>query len=476
MQQNFDIRRVPKEKPQPHKPEKQEIFFDQQIEQQEVAAHETAADFSYKDKLIDDYFAPHSEIEQPKLAATQAALNLKPQTVKPRKSFAFRKVFLVAPLIVLVLFVGAVLGRTINFASSVSLSHQSFYRSVQQDIGAVLGAKFTALRGLDDSAVVDAINNKKRFNILLLGYGGEGHDGPYLTDSMMVVSLDFSTNQISLISLPRDIWVKLPTNGYDGADAKINSAYVTGMDRVHYPNKLPQFSGYNGPGNLAKYAASEVTGMPIDNFVSMDFSGFKGIVDAVGGVNVNVDNAFTDYQYPNGDQNAAGPICVAPEEDYSSFCRYRKVHFDSGYQFMNGDRALEYVRSRHGDGAEGSDFARSRRQQKILASVQDKAMHTDAIFKVFDLMNAIQSHFQTDLSVAEIKDLSAYAGQSSFDNAQRISLSDQNVLVNDRAADGGYILYPKAGLDNWQAVHQYIDEVLNSLNPHANGQKPETKI
>src|SRR5581483_6971189 len=131
------------------------------------------------------------------------------------------------------------------------------------------------------------------------------------------------------------------------------------------------------------------------------------IVDALGGVEVNVDNAFTDYTYPSGDQNVDAGLCTADDvsTDGASGCRYLKVHFDKGLQYMDGTTALEYARSRHAAGVEGSDFARSKRQEKLIAAIEQKAVGAGAITKIFTLMDAVQGHFHTDLSIAEVKDL-----------------------------------------------------------------------
>ncbi len=146
--------------------------------------------------------------------------------------------------------------------------------------------------------------NKTPFNIVLLGYGGGNHDGAYLTDSIIVVHIDPSNKIVTLISVPRDIWVKIPTNGVTGDFWKINAAYELGLDDNDYPNKQSLFLGPSGGGNMAKYVIGQVTGLPIDRFVALDFSGFKNTIDTLGGVDINVQTAFTDTEYPiDGKEN-----------------------------------------------------------------------------------------------------------------------------------------------------------------------------
>lgn len=393
-----------------------------------------------------------------------------------KKPFKFKISYLLIPFTIIVLIAGTVIGtRFVNFARSISLSQVSLYQSVANDIGSVLGNQIPALKGLDQSGVAQAIKEHKRVNVLLLGYGGDGHSGAYLTDSIVLVSLDFSSNKVSFISVPRDTWIKIPTKGYDGSYWKINAAYELGMDSSHYPYKLPEFNGPNGGGDMSKYVVSEVVGMPVDYYISMDFSGFKKIVDTLGGVEVNVDNSFTDYSYPTSDANAAGAWCDAQDNTVTD-CRYKVVHFDKGLQYMNGERALEYVRSRHAAGTEGSDFARSRRQQKLMVAIEQKAMNLGALPKIFNLMDDVQGHFQTDLSLADIKDLADYARFMDFQNAQHIGLTDQSLLVSGYSQDGQWILSPEKGMDNWNDVHAYIYNVINGLNQNKNESAQNQKV
>ena len=119
-----------------------------------------------------------------------------------------------------------------------------------------------------------------RTNILIMGKAGGTHDGPDLTDTMMLVSVSLTSNNIKIISIPRDTWIP-------EMEAKINSAYYWGNQ------KNP-----GGGISFAKAEAPEVLGTPIQYGAVIDFSGFKDIVDELGGIQVNVTNSFTDYYYP----------------------------------------------------------------------------------------------------------------------------------------------------------------------------------
>ena len=137
-----------------------------------------------------------------------------------------------------------------------------------------------------------------RINVLLLGYGGGGHDGAYLTDSVMVLSFDQQTKKGAMISVPRDLWVKMPLQANSGSYFKLNTAYAIGEDDDGFPNKSAEYKGAAGGGNLAATVVGGILGLKIDYWVAVDFHAFRSVVDALGGVDVDVEKAFTDNFYP----------------------------------------------------------------------------------------------------------------------------------------------------------------------------------
>ncbi|GAC1413007.1 MAG: hypothetical protein NVSMB66_3750 [Candidatus Doudnabacteria bacterium] len=364
--------------------------------------------------------------------------------------------------------------RLVSFASSVSTSQGNFFGAIRDNIGATFGPLIPKLKSLDSTQLAEDIKNKKRINILILGYGGEGHDGAFLTDTMLLLSIDTENNKLSYLPIPRDLWIKIPTKGYDGSYAKINAAYPIGMDAAHYPYKLSQFSGIEGGGNLSKYAVSEVIGQPVDYYASFDFFAFKKIVDSLGGVEVDVQNSFTDYTFPSSDLNANGPLCSAEDSASSnSICRYKKIHFDQGPQLMSGDRALDYARSRHALGTEGSDFSRSKRQQRLVSAIERKSFSAGGLVNVLGWMDSIQGHLKTNLSLAEVKDLYDYAGKLNIDTADHLSLTepDQKLLTPSISVDGQWTLLPVSASisdsfdvdgagEDWSAIHKYVSDKL----------------
>lgn len=383
-----------------------------------------------------------------------------PIVAKPKRSLVGLRNAVLLVFTLLVLGTGVFIGvKAKLFVNAISTSKQS----ITNNIGATFGGIIPALKSLDSSVVAEAIRDGKSVNLLLLGYGGVGHGGSYLTDTMMVLNLNFKTESITYIPVPRDTWVKIPTHGYDGVYAKINAAYAYGLDTKNYPNKLPQFSGVNGGGNLSKYEISKVLGIPVDYYLAMDFSGFKKIVDTLGGVEIDVENSFTDYSYPSGDLNVDAASCTADDlpDSLITDCRFKKVHFEKGLQYMDGSRALEYARSRHAAGVEGSDFSRSKRQQKLISAIAQKAVSIGALNKVFSLMDVVSNHFKTDLSIAEIKDLADYLKTAekngSLQQAKHLSLTDDpNMFVSGWSEDKQWILIPAAGFGDFSQIKEYI--------------------
>jgi LCP family protein required for cell wall assembly len=300
--------------------------------------------------------------------------------------------------------------------------------------------KITAGSGTGNSILSLLSSNKVlkgqtegRTNILLLGYGGGAHSGTKLSDTMDVISIDWIDKKIAMISVPRDLWVNIPSHGY----RKINEAYS------------------DGGGQLSSQVVNQVLNIPIDYYIALDFNGFADIVNAVGGVDINVADSFTDYTYPAGECN----------NDTGVGCAVMTIHFDAGLQHMNGARALIYVRSRHSlDNSEGTDFARSRRQQLLMAAIKTKALSVGVLanpIKVTELLNSVGSHLTMNMSADEL--MSLWNGIKDIDTSNMASsvfdTSPTGPLAGDISASGQDILVPKKGLGNYidlQAIAKNI--------------------
>jgi len=310
------------------------------------------------------------------------------------------------------------------------------------------------------------------FNILLLGYGGAGHDGGNLSDVLIVMHINPDKKDITLISVPRDLWVEIPIRSDISENHKINATYAIGGDDKKYGLKEPQYKGEAGGGNMAKKVVSGAIGMPVDHFVAVDFGGFKKIVDTFGGLDVDVPVTFDDYFYPiKGAENdtcgKSATEIAKLHELYSDTqlhhqfeCRYENIHFDKGKNNMDGETALKFVRSR-ASAQHGGDFARSQRQQALLLAIKEKLISMEAIKKVDELFAEFSKTVRTDLDLETIKTIAAILGSSGNYNIKYVSLNEDNVLVASKSLDGQFILIPKAGEGVWSNVHKFILDEIN---------------
>ncbi len=293
-------------------------------------------------------------------------------------------------------------------------------------------------------APIDQVSTQKGvYNVILLGYGGAGHAGALLTDSMIIVHVDTNTKKAALISVPRDLWV--PGN------TKVNA--------------IGSINGFQNVGPMVK----SITGLPINYFVSADFGSFIKLVDNLGGITVQVPVTFNDPFYPiTGQENNTCGFSAdqikSLEAKYSGYqletqftCRYEHLHFDKGPVNLDGTTALKYVRSRHGD----SDFARSLRQFSVLIGIENKLISLKSLGKFDETINTISGMVKTDLDAGTIKTLIQVFGDPGAYQINQIQLTTENVLNQTTSSDGQYILVPKSGNFNFSGVQAYINENLN---------------
>ncbi len=272
-----------------------------------------------------------------------------------------------------------------------------------------------------------------RINLLVLGYGGGQHSGPNLTDSMIVVSINPKDNATTMISVPRDLWVQVPPQS--GSYAKLNTAYENGLANGYSGISAGPAAG----GAEAARKVSDVTGMPVQYWLTINFDGFRRLVDALGGVDVNVPVGWTAVNLGGG----------LPGSDTATF--------KAGLQHMDGERALQYARARYitSPASEGSDFARSRRQLLLIHAIIDRARSLGAIPELPGVMNALQQTLYTNLSLT---DLALLATNVDINHAALVGLSNDNVLVDAVSDDGQDILEPANG--DWGVIPRYINAHL----------------
>lgn len=303
-----------------------------------------------------------------------------------------------------------------------------------------------ALSGGHGSSVDHAQQSLRRINIMIYGYGGDGHDGAYLSDSIMLVSIQPQPKgppQIAEISIPRDWYVpiQLPNGKLDYG--RINQAYSDGMQgRGPAP-----VSATNAGASVADPTMTHLLGVNIDHFAGIDFAAFKAAVDSVGGIDVNVPNSFTDTQYPHGECDQGD-------------CAYMTVHFNAGPQHMNGTTALEYARSRHGDNGEGSDFARSRRQQLIVGALKQKVASIGGIGNLPGLISAMGDNVLTDLSIGDIESLYGMVKNLDPKTIEHVSIDNTNFLYDCGYPQSCGAAYLYAHDRSYQSITHFVQNIF----------------
>jgi len=304
---------------------------------------------------------------------------------------------------------------------------------------------------------------KEPFTILLLGIGGGEHEGAYLTDSIIAAQINPRTEVVNLISLPRDLLVRPDPLLQIGDKWKLNAYYAIGLNDEDFPSKQEQYKAPVGGGNLSKRIVGDISGLDPMRFIVVEFDGFTKIIDVIGGIDVAVEQSFTDFEYPLdgheddlcGGDEADLPLMVARlgyEPPYEVFpCRYQTVSFEEGVMHMNGDQALAFARSRHASGGEGSDFARSTRQKQIVTSLKDKLLSPSIIPKLPGLLDVVTDHIETDMSPQELHALILRAKALGGYSINTITPTNANALIDSTDFNFGYTLLPRPNiqLDTW---------------------------
>jgi LCP family protein required for cell wall assembly len=280
-----------------------------------------------------------------------------------------------------------------------------------------------------------------RINVLLMGMGGEGHDGPFLTDTIILASIKPSENKVALLSIPRDLLVPVEDYGW----RKINAV-----------NAFGELDARGRGGDLTRQTVESLLGVDIPYYVRIDFKGFKELIDGVGGIDVYVERAFTDHTYPT--------------EDYLT----TTVSFDAGWQHMDGATALVYSRSRHGSNGEGNDFARAKRQQNVIDMLKDKMLSVKTYRSpavVANALSSLQSNVTTNLSIGEILRFARMAQQF-----KDVSLTHEVIDARpgspliETTINGAYVLIPRN--NDWTLLRDVVTHLFEASAPSATAKAP----
>lgn len=274
-------------------------------------------------------------------------------------------------------------------------------------------------------------------NFLLLGTAGPNHIGGDLTDTIVFTSIENQTGKTMVLSIPRDVWIT-------SLRTKLNSVY-------HYEGTTK-----------TKQVIGQVLDQPIDYLVIVDFEIFKKIIDVLGNIEVNVERAFDDYKYPiPGKEN---DLCNG---DTEFKCRYEHIYFNTGVQKMDGDTALKFVRSRNAVSEEGTDFARTQRQQRVLLAIKNKIL-SPAFFlnpkKPISLYKIFFENIKTDIPHDRYFNLFKTAVRFRTKNLKMETL-DQRFLINPKNSkekyDNQWVLIPKTG--NWEEIQRFVSKLIGIL-------------
>ncbi|NBU33379.1 LytR family transcriptional regulator [bacterium] len=280
-----------------------------------------------------------------------------------------------------------------------------------------------------------------RVNVLLLGLGGEGQDGAYLTDTIIVASIDPVQNEAALLSVPRDLWVKKSS----GSAGKINEVYANARESSLVSSKDKEAANKAGVDAIEK-VLTEVLGIKLDYSVVADFKGFIKAVDAVGGVQINItpDLAVTEQLYDSVNKK---PYFLDVKE---------------GLQNFDSTRALYFSRSRYT--STRGDFDRSQRQRALIVALKEKVQSAGTYsnpVKVTQLLSTLGDNVRTDLSINEVMRLYEIGKNITPDKVASVSLVDKpNILIVSESINGLSTQVPKAGLFNYTDIQSFVRNSL----------------
>lgn len=305
------------------------------------------------------------------------------------------------------------------FASSIAFSNENLIKNLSDlnflgQMGSLIISGDKALQG----------ESNDRLNFVLMGIGGNDHEGGTLADTIILGSFKPSTNQIAMMSLPRDLYVKIPNIGW----GKINSVSA-------YAERKEAGSG----GEAMRSFLADLLKTDIQYYAVIDFDGFEKLIDEFGGIDVYVENDLIDKSYP----------VRGREDSYPLESRYETLSIKKGWHHFDGSTALKYARSRHAYGIEGSDFARSKRQQKILLALKDKILKYNFVLnptKISSLVKAYNDNIQTNLQIWEMARLLKLGKDADYEHPITYSLVDGKApMLYDQMVNGSYALLPYGG-------------------------------
>jgi len=271
---------------------------------------------------------------------------------------------------------------------------------------------------------VDAGLKNDRVNIVLFGIGGDNHPShDQLADSIMFVSLKPSTKQAAVVSVPRDLWVRIGPYG---------------AHRINYAHEVGGQSGYPGAGpGLLCDTVSHVFNQPVHAFVRVDFSAFEKLIDDLGGVDVYCQRGFYDYLFHDG--------------------------FSQGWHHLGGKRALAYARYRYVIGPEGDNFARELRQQQVITALRGKLqrLSPQGAMQLFQAASTLSNATETNLTAGQMLTLYRLFHDVKPENIRHVSLKPLTEIfeVTRLAEPGEAVRVPN---DDYRAIQNLAANIFTS--------------
>src|SRR6266699_2052884 len=354
--------------------------------------------------------------------------------------------------------IGAVLLVAIVVTATVAYRRIDDFLSATTGKHLTLGAVVEAVQP-DPGSIAYKLQHGQQVNVLLLGMGGYENDAPFLTDSIMAVTIDPNSHRVMMASIPRDLVARmnLQTNANSIWTNKINAAY-----EVPYTSIIccvaPQYQGRDGGGHAAEHEVGKITGLTFDRYIAIDFKAFRDMVNALGGVDVCLTSNLDDYTYPNYGHG------------------YIAIHYKAGCQHLNGEQALQVARSRHAiEPQQSSDFGRSRRQQDIMQAIKKKATTVNGWAKAPQLLDALQKNIHTDMSIADMKAIYDW-GKNLPDSAIiRVALTGPSAIGPGNLLDsydcgmGPNVSQLCPDDDSYNMIHKYVASIF--IDPKTLGEK-----
>jgi polyisoprenyl-teichoic acid--peptidoglycan teichoic acid transferase len=284
----------------------------------------------------------------------------------------------------------------------------------------------------------------RTWNILLLGSDNDAKFNfpDLLTQVMMIVHIDPAHHSVSLVSIPRDSWVYVPDVG---GMHKIDQAFFLGAI---------QHNNFDDGVRLARLTVEKDYGITIDRYAWVGLSGFASMIDTLGGVDIDVTHPIVDDTYPDDTGNSNDPYA------------YQRLYLVPGPQHLDGQEALEYVRSRHADLI--GDIGRTERQQQVLSALKKKLTLVNVATHLTQLIADLQGKVYSDLSEQEMLAFANF-GRALPDSAvQHLSLGPGQ--GNQDYGDYANVYDPSAGanqdvlIPNCVNIQQALNRIFDLGN------------